>query len=97
MTTNGNDEFDKVRMSSDEEHMLEERSSYERDPEAIGIDVGAMMVSAITIEEALYKLANNPSYRVRAEHEMFMGEPIVSFYLINKDNREEKHWIVYKN
>ena len=93
MTTNGND---KVRMSEQEEHMLNEQLSYEKDPEAIGVEVSDIMCAAISIEDALYKLANFSNYKVVSVHETFMGEPSVSYYLINKNNEDERHWIVYK-
>jgi len=96
MTTNGNENCDKVRMSEQEEHLLNERLSYEKDPEAVGVEVSDIMCAAISIEEALYKLANYNEYKVVAVHETFMGEPIVSYYLVNKHNDEERHWIVYK-
>ena len=86
-------EFDKVRLSEEQEHRLMSKMNGSEDD---GEVIEDMLVSAISIEEALYLLSTDSHYHVESRHETFMCKPIISYYLMNSDNPNEMRWIVYK-
>ena len=90
MTTNG--EKNVVSMTSEDVNRLIEELKA-----ADGDDSCDLIVSAITIEDALYLLATDSNYRVCCADSSTAGKVERSFYLMNDHNPRFCRWIVYKD
>ena len=89
------DKLDKVRISEEESYKLD--GCFDKDglPSSLAIDYD-YLTAAISIEEALYKLSRfGSNYIVECEEEVSFGSRVRSFYLVNRTNPNERHWIVY--